>query len=214
MQGKSNEPFLNQIEERTGEDFEYSLAPEGVQLCGLVKVKNKMRFNKFSNANEAAIQFTFRLKDDPSAYVNHTVAAKLNVKSNLFKTLQKMSGYQYKLDEGKGVNNSQAAYSLIQRLDNSWFDVTVLHKPSSKPGVNVVYSIIPDNQIAPARACPNITPKEWFEQHGSKRSLQPAIPSAPQPAAKGESVPDWLNAPEKEGDSVAYNPDDDDNIPF
>ena len=206
-QNKMPEPLVNTIEERLGQEFEYSVAPPGVHVCGLVKVKNKVRFNKFNNQNEPAIQFTFRLKDDPKAYVNLTVAAKLNERSNLFKLLQKMSGYQYTLT---AKDNSEAAYYLIMRLDNSWFDVAVIHKQSNKPGAATVYACIPDNQVTPAKACPQVTPKEWFEANQGKGGLRPAIPSAPQ------DEPEWLSAPEKGGEQQAatYNPDDDDDIPF
>jgi hypothetical protein len=144
----------------TRSEGDYENPSEGRNVMGLVKVEECTKKEWEGEAELPAYKFSFRCKDNPSAWVNLTPYAKWgNEKCGLYRLLRKMTENRAKLSwEDKQIGEA------VDEVLNQWFDVMIVHKPSKKDP-SIMRAYIDDYDVRPCRPgdCPSVVATEYFK---------------------------------------------------
>lgn len=177
-----------------GEELEYETCPKGIQVMGLMSIKEKTFTSKWGE--KEGYQLTFRSKDVPNAFVSYKQSAVISARSNLGKALKKMT--EGKFDNFGELTPDQAYKTLMGCLDK-WYKVTVKHNPWKKSdGEEIIFANVDDNDIRPAEI-DEVAPSVYFKQN-TTATLPPAAASggfedyadADSGSDDDDDDPDWL----------------------
>lgn len=196
---KNQEPVRN-VFTRRERDFDYETAPVGTNVYGLTKIKNVIIESTYGSApsERPGYQLTFRMKDNPNAFVVYKQTAGLGDRSNLGKALKRMCKLTCNL---KDLDPEQA-YKHLMSCENKWFEVTVKHNPwKTAEGETIIFAKVDDNDIRPVDLPGVPTPDVFFNGAGAKSN---PVRSDPAWVIKKEVPPPEIVPAKLEDDDIPW----------
>lgn len=148
------------------EGGDYETLDDGMYLMGLIAVKECMKKNYFTGEEEESYRLVFRSKDNPKAFVNHTVKASVHQKAKLFSALVLMSGGKYKKLPDVPGGDPEEGFRILMASVGKWFNVMISRTDKGEASYNNVVN----NSIIPAPEANNEFQdcNKWFETHQAK----------------------------------------------
>lgn len=191
-----NEPLKNILVESKGSDLSYEIIPAGLQLCGLVKIKEATKKKFKEEGEDPAYRFVFRSKENPDAFITTTVRAFCGRRANLYKLVQIMSGGALKGD----VDRTQM-FQIMSALIGKWFNCMVEHTQYQGNTWAQLMQYMATPAVEANKEVGDCT--VYFSQFDPEHSSTEKIPPS------GD-----LSDPDEEQQSIARDTFTDDDIPF
>lgn len=152
---KTEQPLINTLKKTSR-----VLAPKGLHIAGLVRIQNSV--STYQDNQRDIFKLTFRLKDNPSAYIFQDFGATLG--GDLAKFLKIACP---DLPEDPDVD---LAFRKFKELENNWFQIMLDHKISKVK--KLPYAYILNHTILPISSDMSKTwekPRMYFELWEQKK---------------------------------------------